>query len=134
MGMKAVTSSGGDCPNKMDHRKDEGMTAYGTAEKPIAVTDKNLETYVRSEYVHMGRQIGTFTKCWHDTLQGDGRHVDRNVARDDFGKHHVFYFDITEQAKAENAKMKAAWEEMKAEASPEARKEMEEMEKRGEGK
>jgi hypothetical protein len=84
------------CPSDLDHAKDAGMEMHGTREAPIPVSDKRVEHYVPSEYAEMGRKLGFHHICHHALLKIDGKTVDRNVAREANGKHHVFYFDVSE--------------------------------------
>lgn len=101
------------CPNEIVHEKDEGMILHGTREAPIPVPDKRDEFYVESEYEEIGRVLGFHHLCTHSLLKIEGKTIDRNVAREANGKHHVFYFDVSEPFDAGIKVLQAAVDDMK---------------------
>ena len=101
------------CPSGIGHEKDDGMVLHGTREAPLPVPDKRDEFYVESEYEEIGRVLGFHHLCTHALLKVDGKTIDRNVAREANGKHHVFYFDVSEPFKAGIAVYQAKIDDMK---------------------
>lgn len=97
----------------IDHSKDEGAQTHGTREAPLPVPDPRLDRYVESEYEEMGRVLGFYHRCFHALLKIDGKMIDRNVAREANGKHHVFYFDIDRQFREQGDKIRATVERLK---------------------
>ena len=83
------------CPSNLEHGKDDGMVTHGTREAPLPVPDTREEHYVESEYHAMAQALSFHHLCTHALLKYDGKVVDRNIAREANGTHHVFYFDVT---------------------------------------
>ncbi len=108
-GLKPVARQPVCCPKKdVLHRTDDLKELHGTPSNPIVVPAARNGKYVQWEYSHIARKMPTpYNKCLQELLEEEatGRSFDRLVVRDIGGRHHVFYFDITERLAEETARM-----------------------------
>ena len=115
--MKLIASQPCFCPKKdVDHNSDAEMEQHGTPESPIEVEEKRDKKYIQWEYEYILRKMPTpYNKCQQQLYDGaDDRHLDRIVVRDVGGKHHVFWFDVTEQLDLSIKKLDKVYQDMKA--------------------
>jgi len=113
--MALIVSHPNYCPNKnIRHETDDLKTMHSTKEAPIKVEEERGDRFVRWEYEYIEKILGLYHRCHQDYLEENGHKMDRLVARDYTGNHHVFYFDITAQIDADDAILKKAYEDMQA--------------------
>lgn len=89
------------CPDKgFDHTNDSLMTCHGNLQNPIRVmvTEFMGGEYIEWEYHYAAGEIGSATRCSHALIASkDHQHfADRLIFRTPKGRHHAFYFDVTE--------------------------------------
>lgn len=119
MGLDLICGVPFFCSNKdLDHTLDFGMEKHGSIEEPLHVDEPREERFVEWEYGYIGVRIVPFNRCgqqlFGDPAPDGRRRVDRLVVRDSAGRHHAFYFDITQQLIDRNAKMDCFYKEWKS--------------------
>lgn len=99
-----------------EHMPDGDMEVHSTPESPILIPMDKEPSYIAWEYEEVGRRIPTpFKRCQQQLIQDDEQKpvfsLDRIVARDIKGGHHVFYFDISAPIHKEREIYIKAWED-----------------------
>jgi len=113
--MNLVCTAPFGCTNRnVRHETDDLKELHGSPEKPIPVEERDVNKFVKWEWEHIGRSVVPFNRCQQSLHEENDRWFDRIVVRDSGGKHHVFWFEITDQYKERSQAMKQAFEDYKA--------------------
>ncbi len=98
-----------------NHGSNYKSKVHGSFAEPIKVEEMDKDRYIKWEYNYILKMF-LYHKCLQQLLSDEKfvKRVDRVVVRDYGGKHHIFYFDITEPMQLEDKRFKQVLKDYQA--------------------
>ena len=98
-----------------NHGSNHKSEVHGSFSEPIKVEEVHKDRYVKWEYHYILKKF-LYHKCLQQFMSDEKfvKRVDRIVVRDYGGKHHVFYFDVTEATQLEDKRFEQVMKDYEA--------------------